>query len=121
MRLTTEKPQITSKDVRNGFVMRYFVQNKSTKKITEVDKASYLQFKSLALYLVLELRWIIVGIDEDIYTKDGSIISGVKHQNTVTIDEYNSIMPGLSQVLKNPLEFFNGTYASDIKVKQANS
>lgn len=121
MNIATEKPLITAKDIRNGFVMRYFIQNKSTKKITEVDKSTYLQFKSLALYLVIEIRWIIIGVDDDIYTKDGSIISGVRHQNTVTVDEYNTIMPGLSQVLKNPLEFFNGTYANDINVKSANS
>jgi hypothetical protein len=77
--------------------------------VIEVDKIQYEQFKKNAFYTTLELKWIIVGNDENITSSGGQTIYGTKHKNTQLTAYYNEKMPGLSSVLRNPLEYFYGT------------
>lgn len=104
----TSKPKITSVDVNRGYVTRYFVRMVSSRKIVEVDKAQYENFKSNPFYQTTQINWIINGNDEDIITSDGKTLRGVKNQNLVLIDYYNSEMPGITSVLRDPLEYFSG-------------
>lgn len=102
------KPKITTNDIANGFVTRYFVKLVSNRKVIEVDRSQYDYFKTKPFYQTLEMRWIINGNDEDTTDSQGKTIYGVRHQNTVLTNYYNEQMPGISSVLRNPLEYFNG-------------
>lgn len=104
----TNKPKVTQTDINNGYVMRYFVRNVSTKTVTEVDKKQYDVFKQNALYETLELQWNISGFANNILSTDNKIIYGTKHKNSVTVQFYEKRLSGLNRVLSNPLEYFQG-------------
>jgi hypothetical protein len=106
----SNRPKITQADIDNGFVIRYFVRNLSTRAITEVDNAQYIAFQSNPLYQTLQLSWIITGRAYDTVAVDGKLIYGAEHKNLVTITFYDTKMPGLIRLLNNPLLYFNGVY-----------
>lgn len=76
--------------------------------VTEIDKKQYEAFKNNVLYEKLELQWNISGFANDIVSTDNKIIYGTKHKNSVIIEFYNRKLPGLSRLLSNPLEYFQG-------------
>lgn len=102
------KPKVTEVDIKRGYVDRYFLQNISTKAIVEVDKKQYMTLKRHALYSPLAIEWKIAGYANDIVAKDGKLIRGTKHVNTVLTNFHNTRMPGLNRILRNPLEYFVG-------------
>jgi uncharacterized membrane protein len=104
----SNRPKITQIDISNGYVTRYFVRNVSTRMVTEIDKKQYEAFKNNVLYEKLELQWNISGFANDIVSTDNKIIYGTKHKNSVIIEFYNRKLPGLSRLLSNPLEYFQG-------------
>jgi alpha-tubulin suppressor-like RCC1 family protein len=104
----SNRPKVTQADTRNGFVIRYFVRNISTKAITEIDLKQYEVFKRNVLYQTIQFQWVISGFANDILSTDNKIIYGTRHRNTVTTDFYEKKMPGLKRVLRNPLEYFQG-------------
>lgn len=104
----SNRPNITQRDINNGYVMRYFVRNISTKVITEVDSVQYARFKRDVMFQTLEMQWLISGYANDIISTDGKTIFGVRNKNTITIKVYNDVMPGLITLLRNPLEYFLG-------------
>jgi hypothetical protein len=104
----SNKPKISNADVYRGYVTRYFVQQVSTKKITEVDRRQFESILGNTLYNVLELKWVIIGYSDNIKATDGSIIYGARHQNLITIEWHSVQMPRLNRILRNPLEYFVG-------------
>ena len=77
--------------------------------VVEVDKKQYDKFKKNAFYQTLELKWLIGGVDKDTTTLDNKVVRGTGHKNQVTLDFYNTKMPGLKTIIRNPLEYFSGT------------
>ena len=112
----TNKPKVTQTDILNGYVSRYFVRNVSTKVVTEVDKKQYEAFKLNALHETLELQWNISGFANNIISTDNRIIYGTKHKNSVTIQFYEKRLPGLQRILRDPLEYFQGTVNKEAAV-----
>jgi hypothetical protein len=110
------RPKITQTDINNGYVTRYFVQHISTKVITEIDKKQYETFKVNVLYQNINFPWVIAGLANDTLSSDGTVIYGTKHKNTVTTVFYNKKMPGLTRLLSNPLEGFQGTRNPELTV-----
>lgn len=109
MNPTYTRPKITEKDISIGYITRYFLKPISfDKTIIEVDNVQFDKFKNVAWYQTLSFKWLITGISENITTNDGTVIYGTKHKNQVTINYYNTIMPGLVDVIRSPLEYFNG-------------
>ena len=104
----SNKPKITTTDIEKGFVSRYFVKLVSDFKVVEVDKKQYDEFKRNAFYQTLELPWLISGYANDTIAVDGKTIYGVRHKNQTTVNFYSRQMPGLSRILYNPLEYFQG-------------
>ena len=112
----SNRPKITERNITDGYVMRYFVKQISSKKVIEVDKNQYDVFKNNPFYQNLEMKWVIGGYDKDITSADGQMIYGAGHRNEVSLDFYEKKMSGLKRVIRNPLEYFNGTY---VKIEQA--
>lgn len=112
----SNKPKITSTDIANGYVTRYFLRHISTKLITEVDKKQYEAFKNNVLYEKIDFPWVIMGFANDKLAADGKLIYGTKHKNTVTTRFYDKKLLGLSRYLSNSLEYFQGTFNPEIQV-----
>ena len=108
----SNRPKITERNITDGYVMRYFVKQISSKKVIEVDKNQYDVFKNNPFYENLEMKWVIGGYDKDITSADGQMIYGAGHRNEVSLDFYEKKMSGLKRVIRNPLEYFNGTYVT---------
>lgn len=105
----SNKPKITVEDVSTGFVNRYFVKQLSSKKITEIDKVQYDKFVRNPYYTAITVPWAIAGYDKDILDNSGNLILGAANRNLQIIKYYEEKMSGLGNILKNPLEYFNGT------------
>ena len=104
----SNRPKITQSDINAGQVTRYFAQDISTKRITEIDKVQYERLNGATQFLLLSIPWIITGFSNDTTSSDGKVIYGTRHKNSVTINFYNKTMPGLQRMLRNPLEYFQG-------------
>lgn len=113
----SNRPKLTQQDLDIGYVMRYFVQHISTKAITEIDATQFAKFQTNPRYETLQLEWYVMGLANDKRAKDGKLLYGTKHKNTVTTVFYNERMPGLIRKLRNPLEYFNGVYNVEREVR----
>jgi hypothetical protein len=102
------RPRITKADIANQYVMRYFVQMITNKRIYEVDLAQYNFFSKMSYYTAIQMPWIISG---DAYTKvvGGQVITGALDKNINIINYYDQRIKGLKQILSNPLQYFEGT------------
>jgi hypothetical protein len=107
----SNKPKTSQADIIRGYLTRYFVQNVSSNVITEVDGAQYENLKTYPKYKRLQLKWVITGYANDILASDGTRVYGAEHQNKTTTEWYSAQMPGLTKILRNPLEYFVGRYA----------
>ena len=108
----TNRPKITKNDISNGYVTRYFAKFISNKKVIEIDKKQYEKFQGDAYYQTLQFKWIITGNDLDTVGPSGESIRGTKYQNTAITNFYDKKMPGLKNILLDPLEFFRGNRVS---------
>lgn len=114
----SNKPKISQQDINSGFVNRYFVRNISLKNVTEVDVKQYEVFRKNPMYQTIKLPWIIMGNANDTVGIDGKLIYGTRHKNSITVAFYERQLPGLSRVLRNPLEYFYGVMNSVITPRQ---
>lgn len=105
----SNKPKITRDDIINGYVTRHFCKYTSTGVITEIDAKQYYKIRKDPYYQSIKLKWEITGVADDVVAKDGNILRGTRHRNEVVLDFYEKKMPGLKDIIRNPLEYFNGT------------
>ncbi len=108
----SNRPKITDTDLQAGYVNRYFVKNISDKRIVEIDATQHKKFVNSPYYETVVVPWVINGMEVD--TNDpttGRFVLGVPRRNLQIIDYYDSKMQGLRRVLRNPMEYFNGTPA----------
>jgi len=101
------KPFPSSKDYKNGYINRYFVQKVNDLTITEVDKDKYNKIYT-QYFSKLVIQWIISGPKNNQYKNKILDIKGVQEQNLLTLTENENKMKGLKTHLNNPLEFWNG-------------
>lgn len=101
------KPFPSSKDYKNGYINRYFVQKVNDLIITEVDKDKYNKIYT-QYFNKLVIQWIISGPKNNQYKNKILDIKGVQEQNILTLTENENKMKGLKTYLNNPLEFWNG-------------
>jgi hypothetical protein len=87
---------ISSLERQKGKTKRYFVQNKTTQKISETDKATYEQAKTdLPNSTFMEVDWELTGPAEDQMFGDYKYI-GAATKNKATIMAAESQMKGIS-------------------------
>lgn len=88
----------------DGFWTRYFVQKVATRKIVEVRRNKFLEFKKTAGYQTAELNWKIIGPAENV-TINNYTYFGADHVNRHNTKALESKIPGLSDFIKNYSEF----------------
>lgn len=95
------KPKVKQSDKNKGNVTRYFVQSKSTKKISEVGKDDYVNVKTnLRNYNLATVDWNIKGPAND-QMINGYPFEGAASKNKKAIQALESQMPGISTFVTN--------------------
>lgn len=95
-------------DYKRGQYTRYFVQEIASTKVYEVTKDTYkwvIQERG-DRYKGQTIEWLLVGQQEDRVITGNFIERGIVFKNQETINQVESVLPGISQfLLKNPKEF----------------
>jgi hypothetical protein len=88
-------------DSRRGITQRFFIQPKTTQKISEVDLDTYTQAQNqLINYNFAQVDWIIKGPAED-QNFNGYLYEGAASKNQKAIQALESQMPGISTFVTN--------------------
>ena len=93
-------PKITNKDLKKGFIIRYFAQqwNDSKSRIIEIDKNQSNKIDK-GFYQIIKLKWLIVGN-----------INIIRRNNLEEINNSAKIMHMISFRLTNLIELYNSEY-----------
>ena len=103
---------ITQQQINNKMVNRYFLKKVNETSIIEVDLEQYQKWINKQIdsvvYLGISIPWTIAGEIEDTNI-NGTMIKGVRTRNNLQIQYANSKLPGISDYLNNPLQYYLDT------------
>ena len=94
----------TEADYINEKFTRYFIQDRRTKAVVEVNKQNYKRFNPLSYTLSVKVSWVLKGPVGNV-NKGPYIYFGAASQNKVEIEKAEKTIKGLSQIVKNYGEF----------------
>jgi len=101
--------QITNQDRTAGFKTRYIAKKYNETKIIEVDKPQFDKWLENKIdqnvWQIIPVYWKISG-PLATQTKGAVTTLGVREQNTKTVIELESRMPGISMFLNNPIQYY---------------
>lgn len=103
--LLSHRPKPTDKDIKRGYMERYFARDKRTGQTTELHLQSYQAVGVIEVYEREQIKWIITGTLEDSILK-GHRIQGVKSLNENTILKLEQSFPLIRTILSDPGEFY---------------
>jgi hypothetical protein len=104
---TPMPPVITQSDVREGFVIRYFIHQVTDNTfILEIDKYQYEHFKENPRFAVTKIKWKIVGKKETIALNNNVNIHGVEDLNKIAVANVDLTFRGLRNYITNYLEYW---------------
>jgi uncharacterized membrane protein len=102
---------ITKKDVQLGSITRFFLKKANETLIIEISPETAQQYVALKIdnvqYTLGSLKWKITGPIDTVNTNIS--IPGVFDENSKAIKQLEQTLPGLSNKLNNPLEFYTDT------------
>jgi hypothetical protein len=103
---------ITQQQIANKTIDRYFLKKVNETSIIEVDIEQYQKWLSKQIdsiiYEGVSVTWTIAGELEDTII-NGTLIKGVRTKNNLQIQYANTKMPGISEYLNNPLQYYLDT------------
>jgi len=88
---------------------RFFAKSKVTQAIVEISREDYLELSKKTLkyhypsYDIVIVDWYVRGAVGD-FQNGSYLIEGIRTKNTREVQKANKVMPGISQVLTNPLQ-----------------
>ena len=104
-------PTPTTADYKKGKLVRFFLKKINEFKIIEVSEDIYNKHSAAEidpnLYISTKIDWIISGIANS-SVKDGIYVVGVQEQNAKTVFDTELIMPSISKILPDYLQFYVG-------------
>ena len=107
--IKSSTPVITTTDIRRTIVTRYFYKKYDNETIFETTKSSYNDIErnrvDKKLYVIHKIQWHITGPKQDQY-KNGAFIPGVVTKNTEQIKFISKTMPGIENILTDPLQYY---------------
>jgi hypothetical protein len=105
-------PSITKQDLTNKFKTRYIVRKNNDATFSETNEAGFVLWEKQevdnVVYTIYPIKWVISGNTQDII-ENGVLIPSVQTQNTKTISDAESTIPGVSRYLTDPLELYVDT------------
>lgn len=88
---------------------RFFAKSKVTQAIVEISREDYLELSKKTdkyhypSYDIVIVDWYVRGAVAD-FQNGSYLIEGIRTKNTREIQKANKVLPGISQVLTNPLQ-----------------
>ena len=102
---------ITKNDVRAGSITRYFLKKVNELLIIEISVETAQQYVASKIdnvqYTLGSLKWKITGPIDTVNTNITTL--GVFDENSKAIKQLETTLPGISNKLNNPLEFYTDT------------
>lgn len=86
---------------------RYFVTKRNQNQIIETNARDYSATDD-GFFIKGELKWQISGIKNNLRKGSMLVESGVEEFNRLQISNLKKTMPGIENVLTNPLQFWRG-------------
>ena len=112
--ITNVAPSITDEDIRRKVKSRYFAKYTSQRygTIFEITGGMYSNVLNNPLFRKTKIDWIICGKLEDtvltLPTGDNILIKGVISQNKALLGLAEEELPGITNHLRNYMEFYSG-------------
>lgn len=104
--------QITQQHIDQGYLIRYFIKKINETKILEIDESQYNKFTEnlfdTNMYVATKIYWFVSGETAD-QTVNGILEKGVVSKNLDQIKQGVSKVPGLSNLLADPLQYYTDT------------
>lgn len=101
---TVYYPTPTEEDYLNGYLDRYFIRDRRTQRIIEVDKKGYTKAKARKSFKRITLKWVLKGPAEDqIIGK--YLYPGAESQNKNIVDQAEEHLKGLREYIKDYKQF----------------
>ena len=94
----------TVDDYKNGSYIRYFTQDKRSKKITEMNQEQWLEKSKLKYINPGQLTWLLLGPVED-GKYNGISYKGTSTKNKETVDKLEKDYPGIKIFFSDTSEF----------------
>lgn len=107
-------PSISAEDIERKIKTRYFAKYATQRNgtIYELNGGQYSAIQNNSLFLKTTIDWIIRGKLEDtvltLPAGDNILIKGVISQNKVLVALAEEELPGITNHLKNYVEFYSG-------------
>lgn len=103
---------IVPADYKLGYIERYFLKKRNEQKFIEIDESQYKAWGKGTIdsnvYDALNFRWFISGNIEDNKTGNTTVY-GVITKNNKQIQYAQQQMPGIQNVLTDPLQYYTDT------------
>lgn len=97
---------VDSTDKTNGYFIRYFLQDKRTKKIIEVKQNKYTEMIKENYTVGTNIKWIIKAPAENIQ-KNGFTYIGASQKNKEAVEIAEKTVIGIKNFIKSYDEFVN--------------
>lgn len=107
-------PTISAEDIERKIKTRYFAKYATQRNgtIYELDGGQYSRIQNNSLFLKTTIDWIIRGKLEDtvltLPAGDNILIKGVISQNKILVALSEQELPGITNHLRNYVEFYSG-------------
>lgn len=101
---------ITPQDISLGYIIRYFLKKVNESVYIEISKAQFNSYQSnldTNMYQSASCKWYISGPKETVLTP--IFKPGVIELNTNSIMQLQKTLPGISEKLNNPLQYYTDT------------
>lgn len=104
------KVTISAEDIKTGYIFRYFLKKINEPLYVEISRTQFDDYQlklDTNLYAIGQCQWYIAGPKETTFSPVKK--PGVIELNTKAIAELQKTLPGISQKLTNPLQFYTDT------------
>ena len=113
---------ITQSDIKTGYISRYFVKKLNELLFVEIDELQFKAWQNGRIdpnsYFGVQIRWYISGPVND-ETQGVVTIKGVRTKNTEQIAYAQRFIPGISNVLTDPLQYYSdNTFKIPVDINQ---
>ena len=104
--------KITKSDIKSTVIKRYFIKRYDSLNVLEIDSLQYKLWQSNKIdkniYTAVMIDWYIAGAVDDV-NQNGVLVLGVRSKNIKQIKYANSILPGITSFLTDPLQYYTDT------------
>jgi hypothetical protein len=113
---------ITQSDIKTGYISRYFVKKLNELLFVEIDELQFKAWQNGRIdpnsYFGVQIRWYISGPVND-ETQGVVTVKGVRTKNTEQIAYAQRFIPGISNVLTDPLQYYSdNTFKIPVDINQ---